>query len=60
LKLCVSDDGQGFDLEEAYRKSGHMGLKNMQERAAQILGKCRIITARGQGTQIEVRVPLPS
>jgi signal transduction histidine kinase/ligand-binding sensor domain-containing protein len=60
LKLCVSDDGQGFDLEEGYRKSGHMGLKNMQERAAQILGKCRIITAPGRGTQIEVRVPLSS
>jgi signal transduction histidine kinase len=60
LNLCVSDDGQGFDLEEGYRRSGHMGLKNMQERAAHILGKCRIITARGRGTQIEVRVPLSS
>ena len=60
LNLCVSDDGQGFDLEEGYRKSGHMGLKNMQERAAQIVGKCRITTARGRGTEIDIRVPLSS
>jgi signal transduction histidine kinase/ligand-binding sensor domain-containing protein len=58
LTLSISDDGRGFDLEEGYRKSGHWGLKNMQERAAQIRGTCKITTAVGQGTQIEVRVPL--
>ena len=58
LTLSISDDGRGFDFEEGYRKSGHWGLKNMQERAAQIRGTCKITTAVGQGTQIEVRVPL--
>jgi len=60
LTLSISDDGRGFDLEEGYRKSGHWGLKNMQERAAQIRGTCKITTAIGQGTQIEIRVPLSS
>jgi signal transduction histidine kinase/ligand-binding sensor domain-containing protein len=58
LTLSVTDDGRGFDLEEGYRKTGHWGLKNMQERAAQIRGKCTITSAVGQGTGIEIRVPL--
>ena len=60
LTLSVSDDGRGFDFEEGYGKSGHWGLKNMQERAAQIRGTCKIATAVGRGTRIEVRVPLSS
>jgi len=60
LTLSISDNGRGFDLEEGRRKSGHWGLKNMQERAAQIRGTCKITTAAGQGTQIEIRVPLSS
>jgi signal transduction histidine kinase/ligand-binding sensor domain-containing protein len=58
LTLSISDDGKGFDFEEGLRKTGHWGLKNMQERAAQIRGTCRITTAAGKGTQIEIRVPL--
>ena len=58
LMLAISDDGRGFDLEEGSRKSGHWGLKNMQERADQIGGTCKINTAVGQGTRIEIRVPL--
>src|SRR4029077_12612607 len=58
VTLSISDDGRGFDFDEGYRKSGHWGLKNMQERAAQIRGKCTITSAVGRGTQVEVRVPL--
>ena len=60
VALCISDDGRGFDFEEGYGKLGHWGLKNMQERAAQIRGTCKITTAAGKGTRIEVRVPLSS
>jgi signal transduction histidine kinase/ligand-binding sensor domain-containing protein len=60
LTLSISDDGRGFDFEEGLRKAGHWGLKNMRERAAQIRGRCKITTAAGQGTQIEIRVPLSS
>jgi signal transduction histidine kinase len=60
LTLSISDDGRGFEFEEGLRKSGHWGLKNMQERAAQIRGTCKITTAAGRGTQIEIRVPLSS
>jgi signal transduction histidine kinase len=60
LKLSIADDGRGFNFEEGYRKAGHWGLKNMQERAAQIGGTCKFSTGVGRGTQIEVRVPLSS
>jgi signal transduction histidine kinase len=58
LKLSISDDGAGFHLEEGLAKTGHWGLKNMQERATQLRGKCSITSAPGQGTKIEVQVPL--
>ncbi|MGD0296587.1 MAG: two-component regulator propeller domain-containing protein [Bryobacteraceae bacterium] len=60
LTLSISDNGQGFDFEEGYGKTGHWGLKNIEERAAQIRGTCKITTAAGQGTKIEVHVPLSS
>jgi signal transduction histidine kinase/ligand-binding sensor domain-containing protein len=58
LTLSIADNGRGFDFEEGYGKSGHWGLKNMQERAEQVRGTCKVTTAVGQGTRIEVRVPL--
>src|SRR5262249_2063181 len=58
LMLAISDDGRGFDFADGLRKSGHWGLKNIQERAAQIGGRCNITTAPAQGTRIEIRVPL--
>src|SRR5262249_15833282 len=60
LTLSISDDGRGFDLEEGRRKTGHWGLKNIEERAAQIHGACKITTAAGRGTKVEIRVPRSS
>ncbi|MBV9745900.1 MAG: ATP-binding protein, partial [Acidobacteriia bacterium] len=60
VTLSISDDGRGFDWEEGYRKSGHWGLKNMGERAALVRGTCKTTTAPGQGTRVEVSVPLSS
>jgi NarL family two-component system sensor histidine kinase LiaS len=60
LTLSIADDGRGFDFDEGLRKSGHWGLKNMQERAAQIGGTCKFSTGVGRGSQVEVRVPLSS
>jgi signal transduction histidine kinase/ligand-binding sensor domain-containing protein len=58
LKLSVYDDGRGFHPEEGLAKTGHWGLKNMQERAAHLAGKCTITSAPGSGTKVEVNVPL--
>jgi signal transduction histidine kinase len=60
LTLTVSDDGRGFDVEEGLGKSDHWGLKNMQERAAQIRAGYTITSSPGEGTKIEVRLPIPA
>jgi signal transduction histidine kinase/ligand-binding sensor domain-containing protein len=60
LTLSVIDDGKGFDFDTGYSKTGHWGLKNMQERATQIGGTCDVSAAIGRGTRVDVTVPLSS
>ncbi len=54
--LRVVDDGKGFDMSE--KKVGSYGLNNMKERAASMGGTCRIVSFIGQGTSIEIKVPV--
>ena len=58
---CVADDGQGFDpetrLPEAWRE-GHIGLLGIQERVASLHGRLEIRSAPGQGTKLEIWLPL--
>src|SRR5258706_3604852 len=56
LILEVSDDGKGFDPTEPF--PGHLGLRSIQERAAQLGGTCSIESAPGQGTRLHVRIPI--
>lgn len=55
--LCVTDDGQGFKLEEQDQSVGH-GLANIRARAEELNGSCVIQSAPGEGTQICLRLPL--
>lgn len=55
IRLCVSDDGTGFDVEAATR-NGHWGLKNIRDRAAEIGAELTITSVRGSGTKIEATV----
>jgi PAS domain S-box-containing protein len=57
LVLTIQDNGIGFDREEARGKAG-LGLASMRERAALIHGDFGITSTRGQGTRIEVYVPM--
>jgi len=54
--LEVIDDGAGFNLDEPF--PGHMGLRSMRERAEQMGGTFRIESKIGQGTRLEIRVPV--
>ncbi|WP_445489915.1 sensor histidine kinase [Niallia sp. 03133] len=54
--LRVLDDGIGFDVESS--RAGSYGLQNMQERAAEIGGKIKIISLKQKGTRLEVKLPL--
>lgn len=57
--LTVTDDGRGFDPGTA-RSAGGLGLPGLEERARGLGGRCRIASAPGAGTRIEVIAPLPA
>lgn len=59
LRMRVRDDGRGIDpaILEAGGRSGHFGLRGMQERAALMRGKLAVWTAPGSGTEVELIVP---
>lgn len=57
LTLLIKDEGVGFDLEKADRPC-HMGLRNMEERAQAIGADFSLRSLAGQGTTIELQLPL--
>jgi PAS domain S-box-containing protein len=52
LKLCIQDNGRGFD--PATIPSGHLGIGIMTERAATIGAEFRVESRLGEGTKITV------
>jgi signal transduction histidine kinase len=56
--LEVHDDGAGFDPQGEY--PGHLGLRSMRERAAQVDADLKIESALGRGTRVKVRAGPPS
>ena len=59
LYLSIEDAGPGFDPRRM-RAGGGLGLLSMQERAHAIGGSLELDSSPGEGTRIEVLVPLPS
>ncbi len=55
LTLQIADNGQGFDPTS---KEAGNGLYNMRQRAAEIGGHLRIISAPGEGTKVEFKVKM--
>jgi signal transduction histidine kinase/ligand-binding sensor domain-containing protein len=59
VRLRIQDDGCGFDLdEEKTNDNGRFGMLGMRERASQLGGCVAVKSSPGQGTEIEVKVPL--
>ncbi len=59
----IVDDGRGFDYEALLKTPGQelgLGLAGMHERAVLLDGTLDIHSVPGQGTTIEVNIPLPS
>jgi signal transduction histidine kinase len=57
----VRDRGRGFNVaavESGYVNRGSLGLLNMKERARLIGADLRIRSEIGQGTTVELRIPL--
>jgi len=57
----IEDDGKGFDSQAAARREGRRawGLMGIRERAEILGGVARIESSPGQGTHVEVRIPVP-
>ena len=55
----VSDDGVGFlpGVVERQQRRGHLGLVSMREQAAMAGGWCRVASAPGMGTTVELWLP---
>ncbi len=58
LRLVITDNGAGFDPRVVDSDGGRFGLQVMRRRAARIGGELRVRSAPGQGTSVEVSVPL--
>ena len=60
IRCLVSDDGIGFDVPVVLSRKGRqgLGLIGIRERLNAIGGAYRIISAPGQGTTLQVEIPL--
>jgi two-component system nitrate/nitrite sensor histidine kinase NarX len=56
VKLVVTDDGIGFDMDKASQQGG-MGFLGMRERVQKIGGHLSIESAPGKGTRVSVIIP---
>jgi signal transduction histidine kinase len=61
LRLIVRDDGKGFDASAAKTRAeqgASLGLLGLRERAALAGGSARITSSPGNGTTVEIVLPL--
>ena len=56
IRLTVSDDGVGFDVE-AIKKGRGLGLISMRERVKLVRGTFSIASKLNEGTEIKIRCP---
>jgi signal transduction histidine kinase/ligand-binding sensor domain-containing protein len=60
IYLKIRDDGRGFEQDGVFSsRGGHFGLIGMRERAERLGGELHLASRPGQGTEVEVMVPLP-
>jgi PAS domain S-box-containing protein len=57
LTLAITDDGDGFDLEQSRLTAG-LGLISMRERMHLIGGELEISSSPGKGTRIRAHAPI--
>jgi signal transduction histidine kinase len=61
LHAWIEDDGCGFAVDKIDEQSSTgLGLSSVRERAGLIGGRLTIASVPGQGTQVELFVPLPA
>jgi len=55
--LKITDNGKGFDTSRTTRKT--LGLLGMKERTEMMGGEYQISSKPGEGTVVEIKVPVP-
>ena len=55
-RLRIKDDGVGFATDKDY--PGHLGLRSMRERVAQLGGRLEISSSPGKGTDVRAELPV--
>lgn len=61
LRIVVRDDGVGFDVNGSHKRDSepiHLGLLGMAERIEGHGGELRVTSTAGDGTSVEIVVPL--
>jgi signal transduction histidine kinase len=61
LRVTIQDDGTGFCPDKPNRRRAgkpRMGLMDMKERAKLLGGQFQVISAPGQGTRVQMEVPV--
>jgi PAS domain S-box-containing protein len=58
IYLAIEDKGAGIKSLQSARRSGSHGMTIMRERAEAFGGNFNVTSVHGQGTKIEVRVPV--
>jgi signal transduction histidine kinase len=59
VTMRITDNGRGFSPANCPGASGgHFGLLGMSERTKRLEGQLRVVSAPGEGTRLEVEVPL--
>lgn len=59
LRMTITDNGSGFETSQA-RSKWSFGLASMQERAEALNGTFVVSSRSGEGTRVEVCLPLPT
>jgi len=62
MRLDIEDNGRGFELSgglgSATESTRGSGLRNMRTRLTEVGGECKITSVSGQGTRIQLEVPM--
>lgn len=58
LMLMIKDEGQGFSPGQSYHSQKGFGITGMRERVDAVGGNFKILSMPGQGTIVQVLIPL--
>lgn len=58
IRIVISDDGPGFDIDPPNTSGNQLGLEGMRERTESLGGEFMVKSAPGSGTTVSVALPL--